>query len=419
MRSTVTLLLAFTRLAAAACCRSNLCLREIVAEGDLDRNGLADCSSYLAVTITPDVLTVYETLSEVPTDYTTEVETPIVTVSEALTVSTETVFVTVRASLTATTEINLSTAIQTVIAATETKTTTQFMTKTDALGLKVRREEADPTIPPYAVSACRSFAKYKRACSCAGATATTVTAASAQPTTITVTETRSAVVSTLVSTAPAVTETVTISVVDTATDTTTEVDLFTATIASTTTTTVSLTSTASATFTQATGTCLKGATLGAFKANATQYNNTPLNIYANLLNGLTGGLTWNAASSSTAAGVQNKYIWALDEAGRLNVAYNVPPYTYKYYAYMSTASAGSNWPQVMTESVVAAQVNAGAAITYLTGCVDSVTGELTLNAAGRTKILWCGSQLWMSYSSTGEDINRGTCVQMFPKVGRV
>ncbi|KAK4215481.1 hypothetical protein QBC37DRAFT_458698 [Rhypophila decipiens] len=402
MRPTPTFLLAFARLAAAACCRSNLCLREIVAEDVSDRNGLEDCSSYLAVTVTPDALTVYETVSEVPIEHTTKVETPFVTVSETVTVSTETVLVTVRTVSTATTEISLSTAVQTVIAATETRTATEFKTKTNAVDLK----------------ACQSFAKYKRACSCAGVTATTVVAASVEPTTITVTETGSAVLSTLLSAAPVVTETVTVPVVDTITDTTTEVDLLTATIASTTTTTVSLTSTVSTTSTQTASVCLKGALLGAFKANATQYGSSSLNIYANLLNGLTGGITWQAASSSTSASFQNKYIWALDEEGRLNVAYNVPPYTYKYYAYMSTASSGSNWPQVNTETSVRSQVNAGQAVTYITGCVDSVTGELTLNAAGRTQILWCGQQLWMS-SNLGTDINRGVCVQMFPKVGRV
>ncbi|KAM7185108.1 hypothetical protein V8F33_012617 [Rhypophila sp. PSN 637] len=418
MKPTSTFLLAFARLAAAACCRSNLCLREIVAEDVSDRNGLEDCSSYLAVTVIPDAVTVYETVSEVPIEHTTKVETPFVTVSETVTVSTETVLVTVRTLSTATTEISLSTAVQTVIAATETRTTTEFKTKTNAVGLKVRQEEADPTIPPYAVSACQSSAKYKRACSCAGVTATTVVAGSAEPTTITVTETSSAVLSTLISAAPVVTETVTVPVVDTITDTTTEVDLLTATIASTTTTTVSLTSTISTTSTQTASVCLKGALLGAFKANATQYNSTPLNIYANLLNGLTGSITWQAASGSSAASVQNKYIWSLDEEGRLNVAYNVPPYTYKYYAYMSTASPGSNWPQVNTEASVSSQVNGGAPVTYITGCVDSVTGELTLNAAGRTQMMYCGQQLWMS-SNLGTDVNRGVCVQMFPKVGRV
>lgn len=154
---------------------------------------------------------------------------------------------------------------------------------------------------------------------------------------------------------------------------------------------------------------------GAFKAHATQYSGQDEYIYANLLNGLTGGLTWNLASTSTSTSVQNKYIWAIDAAGHLGLAYNVPPYSYKYTVYMSTASSGSNWPQVNTKTAVDAQVAAGAAVTYVNACVDGLTGELKLNAAGRTQILWCGQQLWMS-NTLGSDINRGTCVQMFPTV---
>jgi hypothetical protein len=50
------------------------------------------------------------------------------------------------------------------------------------------------------------------------------------------------------------------------------------------------------------------------------------------------------------------------------------------------------------------------------GCVNSVTGELTIEAAGRTNILYCGAQLWIS-AGAGEDINRGSpCVPMYPKI---
>ncbi|KAK3326050.1 hypothetical protein B0H66DRAFT_616880 [Apodospora peruviana] len=416
MKQSLVLLPGFAWLAAAACCRSNQCLRVIADDSVLGRDGRADCSSFLAITVTPETITVYETVSEAPVDFTTQVTTKVSTVTEITTASTETALVTVKTSSTATTELLVSTTVETVVAATVTQTSVTYTTKTGAQGLKVR-QDAEPVIPEYASPACSSFAKYASACACAGVTAETVTAGSAPVTTVTMTET-STVLSTVLSTEAAA-ETTTVSVVVTTSETTTEVDLLTATLASTTTSTALVTATTSATTTQVVGSCLTGAVLGAFKANATQYNNSPLNIYANLLNGLTGGLTWNAASASTAAAVQNKYIWALDAAGRLNVAYNVPPYTYKYYAYMSTATQGSNWPQVNTEASVASQVNSGAAVTYLVGCVDSVTGELTLNAAGRTHILYCGSQLWMSYTSTGEDSGRGTCTEMFPRVGRV
>jgi hypothetical protein len=124
---------------------------------------------------------------------------------------------------------------------------------------------------------------------------------------------------------------------------------------------------------------------------------------------------WSGASTSTSPSVQNKYIWALDSQSRLYLAYNVPPYTYTYYAYMVNSGSGSNWPQVGTQSSVASQIAAGGLVSYITGCVNSLTGQLELNAAGRTQILWCGQQLWMS-NNLGSDINRGVCEQMFPTI---
>jgi hypothetical protein len=50
---------------------------------------------------------------------------------------------------------------------------------------------------------------------------------------------------------------------------------------------------------------------------------------------------------------------------------------------------------------------------YLKGCVDPLTGELTVNAGGRTQMMNCGSQLWMS-NTLGVGVNRGGCTQMFP-----
>ncbi|KAK4231506.1 hypothetical protein QBC38DRAFT_224482 [Podospora fimiseda] len=53
-------------------------------------------------------------------------------------------------------------------------------------------------------------------------------------------------------------------------------------------------------------------------------------------------------------------------------------------------------------------------IQMVKACVNSITHELTLEAAGRRNIMWCGNQLWLSYGD-GSEINRGTCVQFFPK----
>jgi hypothetical protein len=356
--------------------------------------------------------TVYETVSTVLVDATTKVDTQLLTVSESTTAETKTVYFTVKASTTVATETQLVTAFETVVAATETQLTTVTTTKAEAVGLKIRQDKGQ--FPEYATSACKDFADYSAACGCAGVKATTVTAPTPS-TTVSVTETVR-VQSTALSTAVA-TETVTIYLTETVSQPTTDVELLTATVEATTTETSSVTTTVSATVTQTVSTCLKGAALGPFKASITEVNSNTYFMYANLLNGLTGGFNWQVGSTSTASSIQNRYIWSLDEQGRLYLANNVPPYNYNYYAYMSTYSSGSNWPQIGTQQSVAAQIANGASITYLTGCVDSVTGELTLNAGGRTHILWCGAQMWMSYSK-GEDINRGTCIEVHPHVAK-
>lgn len=116
-----------------------------------------------------------------------------------------------------------------------------------------------------------------------------------------------------------------------------------------------------------------------------------------------------------APAIQNKYIWALDSDSNLVLANPVPPYTFSYMAYVSTTTAGSVWPQVAIKATVISMVNNGAGVALIKGCIDPVTGELTLNAGGRENILWCGAQMWMSYGN-GEDINRGGCTRMYPTV---
>jgi hypothetical protein len=95
------------------------------------------------------------------------------------------------------------------------------------------------------------------------------------------------------------------------------------------------------------------------------------------------------------------------------LAYNVPPYNYIYYPFVQTGSTGSLWPQVEPSTNLNNAIANGAAVSKIKACVDSVTGELHLDAAGRTQILYCGVQLWMS-NNLGADINRGGCTQMFP-----
>ncbi|KAK3322676.1 hypothetical protein B0H66DRAFT_554933 [Apodospora peruviana] len=74
------------------------------------------------------------------------------------------------------------------------------------------------------------------------------------------------------------------------------------------------------------------------------------------------------------------------------LAYNLPPYTYTYYAYITNVDNA---------------VARGSAY-YVYAGVDHVTNNLYVNAGGRKNILWCGNHMWMS-TTNGADINRGVC----------
>jgi hypothetical protein len=344
--------------------------------------------------------------------------------TETTIAATETQLFTVNPTLTAFTHTDQITTTLTVLATettVETVTTTVTPGTTSQAPLKARLQtptNLSTAIPDYASAVCPAWGKYVAACSCA-VTPATVTAVGPVPTTITETVTSTTtlpLLSTLsttevdiVSMTATISDTETNVVSVTATTTVLKIDQVTKTTTITETQTVTETAAAQPT-------CKDPATLGPFRASDSGHAGSVLHIYANMLNGLHGGITWNTLFTSGAAAIQNRYIWALDSDGYLGLAYNIPPYTTKYTAYMSTASPGSNWPQVNTAQAVNAQVANGAPTTKIRGCVNSVTGELTLDAAGRTNILFCGQQLWMS-AGDGADINRGApCVKMTPIV---
>jgi len=218
------------------------------------------------------------------------------------------------------------------------------------------------------------------------------------------------------------TETVIVSV--TATTAATEVDTvsLTATIALTETATVSSTVTVTSTTTQTVqpqATCRPSSEVGAFRATATEWNATPYFISANMANGLVVGLTWSLGSSSIVPNIQNRFLFKVDADGYLALAYNIPPYPYEYVVYIPTSSTtaeGSILLRAATRASVDAQIANGGKIAKVKACVNSVTGELTLDAAGRKNILYCDGQPWMAFGD-GADVNRGSpCVKMYPKV---
>ncbi|KAK4097455.1 hypothetical protein N658DRAFT_518641 [Parathielavia hyrcaniae] len=399
--------LARLHLAAAACCRSNQCLKAIVDAAD----GIEECSSLLTLTVIPDAVTVTET-GAMPTAHTTLVDTHVVTVTETTTAATETSVVVISSIVTASTETQLQVVTQTVVA---TQTDTETVQVTGATIIPWRRQaasaEPSPAVPT-SLPQCPSWDKYVSACKCAGVTPTIVTA-EAPSTTVTV-DTTSTPTASLISTFTT-TETVLDTV--TASISTTETDVLSVTATALATVTVVLDQTVTVSVTQTQTTTAQASLITqnvpAFRAVATDYNATPLYMYANPLNGLTGGMAWNALSTSAQSSIQNRYIFTIDSSGRLLLAYNIPPYTYKYAVYVSTVTTGSMWPQFGVETTLQSQKVNGALIDWVYGAVDPVTKRLYLNAAGRKNILWCGVQLWMS-TGTGEDIQRGECTVMHP-----
>ncbi|KAK0665358.1 hypothetical protein QBC41DRAFT_232973 [Cercophora samala] len=419
--------LTWLQVAAAACCRSNKCLKAVVSSG-LD--GLQDCSANLAVTVTPTQSTVTETVTQLPTEHNTFVHTAFFTETVTTTAETETELVTVQTTVTDATYTQVITNTETVVVThtaqeTVTASSTGAIYPVKARGDTLLAPEPEPTspvsgsepsvIPEYASEQCPSWEAYVKACSCAGVEPTTVTAEAPSAATVTVSYTADPI-TVSVPTTLSVTDTVYVSLTETTAATDIETVLETATTQLTQT--VSAQSTVTVTQTTTTvlpaATCLPPSEVKAFRAVATDYASLPLAMYANMLNALSGGMTWQPVSTSTSTSVQYKFFFKLDSQGRVVLAKGVPPYTYEYALYVATSSSGGLWPQINTKDAIQNSINAGGSVAFVKGCVNSVTRELTFEAAGRKNLLWCGQQMWMS-TGNGEEINRGTCVRMNPK----
>ncbi|KAM0326751.1 hypothetical protein ACHAQA_006624 [Verticillium albo-atrum] len=141
--------------AVAGACNHNNCLRAVIASAFTTRNGKADCSTYLRVTVTPATTTFTETV------------TPTVT-AEAVTVTT-----TVEA--------------RSVFVPRDGHAIDAAANQARELHAEKRQAQAGGTTFPAYASACTSFAKYSSACSCVGVSPETTTAATPS-TTVTETE---------------------------------------------------------------------------------------------------------------------------------------------------------------------------------------------------------------------------------------
>lgn len=201
----------------------------------------------------------------------------------------------------------------------------------------------------------------------------------------------------------------------------TETDVISATASTSTTETqvISVTDTTLATVTQTATPSVAPAPVcsavsGPFRAHATQYQDQDEDIFANA-NGATGSLNWNLLSDvGTNPILTNRYIWTINN-GHLALAYTAAPYDYAVFV-ATSASSGSLVPRLGISSSVESQMAAGLPLAFVNACVDTATGELQLDAVGRTQILWCGGQVWLSNTLGSDIVGRGTCVQMFPTV---
>ncbi|KAG7292846.1 hypothetical protein NEMBOFW57_002891 [Staphylotrichum longicolle] len=182
---------ALLQVATAACCRNNNCLKAIAAP---DVAGISDCSSNLAVTITPSAVTVTDTATVVES----ATETALFTETTTEIASTETVRFTETTTITVSTETRTIGDIitvpytTTVFATAVPVTTTSYVYQTFA---KARRVAETPL--PVHATACADWDMYVKACKCAGVEPTTVTA---EPATSTVTVPADNAITTIVGT---------------------------------------------------------------------------------------------------------------------------------------------------------------------------------------------------------------------------
>ncbi len=140
----------------------------------------------------------------------------------------------------------------------------------------------------------------------------------------------------------------------------------------------------------------------------------PQVLHADVQNGMSGiygSAQWVA--NATATGGPDRRRFHIDASGNVNFRTSSLVTT----LYINTASAGNTLsvrPQLILESQFDYYVGIGQPYARLKGCADPATGELLLTIAGRTNILYCSGQFWMS-SGSGSDTGL-SCVRAFPKL---
>jgi hypothetical protein len=396
---------ALLQVATAACCRSNTCLKAVALQ---KHDGIADCSSNLAVTVTPSAVTVTETATVIQS----AVETALFTETTTEIASTETLFYTETTTITASTQTNtvgetVTVPYTTTVFATAAPvTTTSYIYETFVKA----RQAAETTLPEYATAFCDDWNMYAKACKCAGVEPTTVTA---EPATTTVTVPADDAITTTVGTVSS-TQTNTVYATVTTSVTATNAAMVTETITITEAATQFLASTVQATQTPSVIIPLACRPTG----EPWRASNPVADGSTRWMNAISGSgiIAWQSFSSIPAAGSVGAQtsVWTVNN-GFLEHRYIVGSDNQVMVAYMeTTATAATVRVQLKSRSAVEAGVAAGT-MEKVRACVGAGDNKLRLTSRGRSNILTCGNALMLSTTADGKDY-RSDCELLNPSV---
>ncbi|KAK4174794.1 hypothetical protein QBC36DRAFT_302520 [Triangularia setosa] len=362
------------QVASAACCRSNKCLKAVVFTGD---DGLADCSSNLAVTVTPSAVTLIETLTMIES----AMETALFTETSTEIASTETVLFTEATTVTAATQTNViletTTApiTTTVVESAVPVTTTSFVYQ-----VQVTARDVASDLPDYVTAVCADWDND-------AITTTVATLSSTQTDIVTVTETTFSTAPDIVS----LTECATVTDIATASETTTVFATSTPTVV-------------------APLTCKPAGTV--FRASVSPFydgSSRWMNVVNNNI------IAWQSFGAGVAPNPTDPTsTWTLDSNGHLVLKYVTAGQTEIPAAFMDKSKTGATVQVSMRpKTIVEAAVAAGTYV-RVKACIHPITNEVILSGMGRTNMIECGNGLYLSTGTTGTDI-RSDCHLIQPK----
>jgi len=394
--------LAQVQQASALCCRTNKCLKAVVAASEL---GLAECAAKLTVTITPEASIFHVTATAVESAITTSLSYETTTETD----STETVLSTEFSTITSTETGIVSSTTTVPITETTTETLAPVYTTIFSYAIagptrkvKARKDgtlgELEGEVPAYAFDVCGGdFQKYAKACGCAGVEVVTVTA-KAEVVTVTVPgSTVTDVYSTYLST-----ETSTDLVTATTSSTVTDITSVTDTVTSTTIVVASSTAIVAEQSTPTSVTAISCKAKGSrFWATVLQTNDGSTRYLTH-----PGFPAWQMSDSNFLTNAGDVVVWLVSAGGWLENAAGLA-------AYIETSEAATD-ALVRVWTKPKAEVDAGVTTgiyARIAACVTQ-TNQVLVSGLGRENMFNCGNAFYIS--SDHAESQGSYCVQLFP-----